>query len=191
MKKVALHIFDKIFILKWYVVNKSTPYFLSKRKSVVFILKQFCFQLLSCVWLFVTSRTAACQASLSFTISRILLEFISIELVMLSNHLILCHLLLLPSMFPSIRFFFTSQLFTSGSIGASASASVLLMNVQNWFSLGLTVLISMQFGGLSRGFSFITIQIRKVQFLQCFCSITCILKLEFLKDVSNSCFYFS
>ena len=130
MKKVALHIFDKIFIVKWYVVKKSAPYFLSKRKSVVFILKQFCcFQSLSCVWLFVTPRTAACQASLSFTISRILLEFISIELVMLSNHPILCHLLLLlPSMFPSIRFFFMSQLFTSGSTGASSSASVLLMN---------------------------------------------------------------
>ena len=94
---------------------------------------------------------------------------------------------------PASGSFLINQLFASSdqSVGASASASVLLMNVQNWFSLGLTVLISMQFGGLSRGFSFITIQIRKVQFLQCFCSITCILKLEFLKDVSNSCFYFS
>ena len=52
----------------------------------------------------VTPRTAACQTSLSFTISRSLLKFMSIELVMLSNHLNLCHpLLLLPSIFPNIR----------------------------------------------------------------------------------------
>ena len=63
-------------------------------------------QLLSCVWLFVTPWTAACQASLSFTISQSLLKLTSIELVMPSNHLILCHpLLFLPSIFPSIRVF--------------------------------------------------------------------------------------
>ena len=63
-------------------------------------------QLLSPVWLFVNPRTAACQASLSFTISQSLLKFMSIELVMLSNHLILCcPLLLLPAFFPSIRVF--------------------------------------------------------------------------------------
>ena len=51
-------------------------------------------------------RTAAHQVSLSFTISQSLLKFMSIELVMPSNHLILCHfLLLLPSIFPSIRIF--------------------------------------------------------------------------------------
>ena len=53
-----------------------------------------------------TPWTAACQASLSFTISRSLLKFMSIESVMPSNHLILCHcLLFLPSIFPSIRVF--------------------------------------------------------------------------------------
>ena len=58
------------------------------------------------VWLFVTPWTAACQASLSFTNSRSLLKLMSIELVMPSNHLILCcPLLLLPSIFPSIRIF--------------------------------------------------------------------------------------
>ena len=63
-------------------------------------------QLLSCIWLFVTPRPATCQASPSFTISQSLLRFMSIELVMLSNHLILCHpLLFLPSIFPSIRVF--------------------------------------------------------------------------------------
>ena len=60
----------------------------------------------SCVWLFVTPWTAARQASLSFTISQSLLKFMSIESVMPSNHLILCRpLLLLPSIFPSIRVF--------------------------------------------------------------------------------------
>ena len=63
-------------------------------------------QLLSCVLLFVTPWTAACQASLSITNSRSLLKLMSIESVMPSNHLILCHpLLLLPSIFPSISVF--------------------------------------------------------------------------------------
>ena len=63
-------------------------------------------QSLSHVWLFPAPWTAACQASLSFTISQSLLKFMSIESVMLSNHLILCHpLLLLPSLFPRIRVF--------------------------------------------------------------------------------------
>ena len=62
--------------------------------------------LLSCVYLSVTPWTAACQASLSLTISLSLLKLMSIESVMPSNHLILCcPLLLLPSIFPSIRFF--------------------------------------------------------------------------------------
>ena len=78
----------------------------------------------------------ALQASLSITNSRSLLKLMSIELVMASNHLILCHpLLLLPLIFTSIGSFPMSQFFTSGvqSIGASASASVLPMNIQDWF----------------------------------------------------------
>ena len=63
-------------------------------------------QLLSRVQLFATPWTAACQASLTITISRSLLKLMSIDLVMPSNHLILgCPLLLLPSIFPSIRVF--------------------------------------------------------------------------------------
>ena len=62
--------------------------------------------LLSCVQLFVTPWTAACQASLPFIISQSLLKLMSIESVMPSNHPALCHhLLLLPSIFPSIRVF--------------------------------------------------------------------------------------
>ena len=63
-------------------------------------------QSLSRVWLFATPWTAACQASLSITNSQNLLTLMSIELVMPSNHFILCRpLLLLPSIFPSIRVF--------------------------------------------------------------------------------------
>jgi len=61
-------------------------------------------QSLSCVWLFATPWTAVCQAFLSFTMSRSLLKLMCTESVMASNHLILFHpLLLLPSIFPSIR----------------------------------------------------------------------------------------
>ena len=63
-------------------------------------------QSLRCVRLFVTPWTAACQGSLSVTNSRSLLKLMSVELVMPLNHLILCHLLLLlPSIFPSLRGF--------------------------------------------------------------------------------------
>ena len=71
----------------------------------------------------------------------------SIELVMPSNHLILfCPLLLLPSISPASGPFLVSQFFTSGgqSIGASALVSVLPVNIQDWFLLGLTGLISLQ-----------------------------------------------
>ena len=89
------------------------------------------FQSLSHVWFFSTPRTVVLQAPLFSTISQSLLKFMSIELVMPSNYLIFCcPLLLLPWIFPNIRIFSKSQLFTSGSqrIGASASASVLSMN---------------------------------------------------------------
>jgi len=77
-----------------------------------------------------------------------------------TNHLILCRpLLLLPSIFPSIRSFPVSQLFTSGgqSIRALALASVLPMNIQGWFPLGLTDLMSLQSKGLKRIFSNTTV----------------------------------
>ena len=88
-------------------------------------------QSLSRVRLFVTPWTAAHQASLSITNSQSLPKLMSIELVMPSNHLILCHpLLLLPSIFPASRPSQMIQLFASGgqSIGVSASTSVLPMN---------------------------------------------------------------
>ena len=99
------------------------------------------------------------------TISWSSLKLMSFELVMPSNHAILCcPLLLLSSIFPSIRVFSVSLLFASGSqsIGASASAAVLPMNIQGWFPLGLTGLISLLYKELSRVFSRTTI--RKHQF---------------------------
>ena len=63
--------------------------------------------LLNCVQIFVTPWTAASQAPLSFTIPWSLLKFMSLESVMLSNHLILFCLLFSPSIFPSIRVFFS------------------------------------------------------------------------------------
>ena len=81
------------------------------------------------------------STSLSFIFSWSLFKLMSTELVIPSNHLILCHfLLLLPSIFHSIRVFTTSG---SQSIGASASASVLPVNIQGRFPLGLTGLISL------------------------------------------------
>ena len=100
--------------------------------------------------------TATYQVSLSFTISRSLLKFMSIEPVMLSNHLIL---FFCPQSFPESGSFPMSRLFSSGgqSIGTSISASVLPMNIRGWFPLGLTGLISLQGKGLSRVFSSTTI----------------------------------
>ena len=89
-------------------------------------------------------RTAAHQASLSITNSKSLLKLMYIESVMQSNHPIPCHpLLLLPSIFPSIRVFSNESVLPSWgqSTGVSASASVLPMNIQIWFPLGLTGLI--------------------------------------------------
>ena len=114
---------------------------------------------LSHVWLFAAPWTAAHQVFLSITNPRSLLELMSIESVMPSNHLILCcPLLLLPSIFPSIRVFSVSQLFTSGSQSFGASVSVLPMNIQGWFPLGLTCLISLQSKGPSGVFSSNTVQ---------------------------------
>ena len=105
-------------------------------------------QSLSHVWLFATPWTAACQASLSFTISQSLLELMSIESMMPSNHLILC----CPfssclQFFPVSGSFLMIQLFASGdqSIEASASALVLPVNIQDWFPWGFTGLIHVFF----------------------------------------------
>ena len=114
-------------------------------------------QLLSHVWLFATPWTTACQASLSITNSRSSPKHTSIESGVPSNHFILYRpLLLLPSIFPSIRVFSNESALASGgqSIGVSASTSVLPMNTQDWSPLGWTGWISLKSKGLSRVFSY-------------------------------------
>ena len=102
-------------------------------------------QFLSRVQPFAAAWTAACQASLSITNSQSLFKFMSIESVMPSNHLILCQLLLLlPSIFPSIRVFSNESALCIRWPNMGASASVLPKNSQDWFPLGLTGLISLQ-----------------------------------------------
>ena len=121
---------------------------LSIQSIVVFV------QSLSCVQLFAIPWTAKHQASLSITNAWSLLKFMCIESVMPYNHLILCcPLLLLPSIFPRsfpgsfpMSWFFVSD---GQSIGDSASAWVLPINIQDWFPLGWTSWISLQSKGLS------------------------------------------
>ena len=101
-------------------------------------------------------QTTARQAFLPFTISQSLLKLMSIESVMPSNHLILCHpCLLQPSMFPRIRIFSNKSVLTSGgqSIGALASASVLPMNIQGWFFFRIDWFDLLEPMGFSRVFS--------------------------------------
>ena len=108
-----------------------------------------------------TPWTAACQVSLSFTNSWNLLKLMSVESVMPSNHLILCHpLLLLPSIFPTIRVFFNeSSLCIRWPKYRIFSYSISLSNeYQDLSPLGWTGWISLQSKGLSRVFSNTTVQ---------------------------------
>ena len=92
-------------------------------------------ELLSCVGVFATPWMAACQASLSFTISQSLLKLMSIESVMPHNHLILCHpILLLPSIFPSIRVF--------------SNESVLHSRWPKYWSFSFSISLSNEYSGL-------------------------------------------
>ena len=111
------YIFSKIHIFTWLFPLPSSG------------------QLLSCVRLFETPWTAACQASLSITNSRSLLKLMSIKSVMPSNHVILCHpLLLLPSIFPSIRVF--------------SSESVLCIRWPKYWSFSFSISPSNEYPGL-------------------------------------------
>ena len=108
-----------------------------------------------------TPWAAACQASLSITISRSWLKFMSIKLVMPSNHRVFCSSFsFCLQSFPASGSLPMSWLFTSGgqNIGVSASASALPVNIQYWFPLGWTGWISLQSKGLARVFSNTTAQ---------------------------------
>ena len=107
-----------------------------------------------------TPWTITCLSPLFATVSQSLLKFMFTESVMLPNHFILCcPLLLLPSSSPASQSFPMNHLCIRWpSIGASASATVLPVNIHSWFPLGLTSLISLLSKGLSRVFSSTTIQ---------------------------------
>ena len=123
-------------------------------------------QLLSRVRLFETPWTAVRQASLSITSFRSLLKLMSVKSVMPSNHLILCHPPLLPSILPSIRVFSSKSVlhirwpkYWSFSFNISPS-----MNIQDWSPLGWTGLIALQSKGLK---SLLLHHSSKASFLRC------------------------
>ena len=105
------------------------------KKTFLSIVQFSSFQSLSRVWLFATPWTAAFQASLPITSSQSLLKPMLIESVMPSNHLILCHpLLLLPSIFPSIRVF--------------SNESVLCIRWPKYWSFSFSISYSNEYSGL-------------------------------------------
>ena len=107
----------------------------------------------SCLTLCEPIHCSIAGASRFFTISQSVLKLMSIDSVMPSNNLIICSpLILLPSIFPSIRVFSNESAFSISTEG-SASAPVLPMNIQDWFPLGLIGLISLLSKELSRVFS--------------------------------------
>ena len=110
------------------------------------------------VWLFVNPWTAAWQASLSFATTWSLLKLMFIELVMTSNHLILCHTFSsCPQTFPASGSFPMSWLFSSYGQNYWSFSISPSNEYSGWFPLGLTALISLLSKGLSRVFSNTTV----------------------------------
>ena len=112
-------------------------------------------QPLSCVRPFATPKIAACQASLSITKSLILLR---LNVHWIGDAIQPSGLLLLPSIFPSIRIFSSELAVHIRCRSIGASASVLPVSIQDWFSIGLTGWTSLQSKGLSRIFSNTAVQ---------------------------------
>ena len=152
--KKKLFINWRIIALQNFVVSCQTSTWISHQFSSV--------QQVSHVWLFATPGTAARQVSLSINNSRSLPKLMSIKSVMPSSHLTssVVPFSSCPQSLPASESFPMSQLFAWGgqSVGVSASASVLPMNIRDWFPLGWTGRISLQSKGLSRVFSNITVQ---------------------------------
>ena len=124
------------------MLRKREYWRINSRRDIMVVV-----QLLSHVQLFASPWTVVQQPSLSFTVSLVLLKLMSVESVMPSNHLILCYPLLLSSAFPRVRVFSSE----------SVLASILPTNIQSWFPLELTGLLSLRSKGLSRVFSNTTI----------------------------------
>ena len=123
-------------------------------------------QLLSRVWLFATPWTEACQASLSFTIPQSLFKLMSLKSMRPSNHLVLCcHLLFLPSVFPSIKVF--------------SSESVLRIRWPKYWSFSFSISLSNEYSGLIPfridWFDLFAVQGPLKSLLQCHSSIASIL----------------
>ena len=127
-------------------------YFFSFFYVILFLKFIQFYLLLSHFWLFVTPWTAACQASLSFTISQSLFKCPLSHWCYLTILSSVVHFSSCPQSFSASRSFPVSQFFASGGqiTEAPASASFLPMNIHGWFPLGSTGLISIQSKGLSR-----------------------------------------
>ena len=142
-------------ICSWWMTPFIIIKFLLLSLVTIFVLVQS----LSWFQLFLIPWTAAREASLSITSSRGLLKLKSVKLVMSSNHLIICcSFLLLPSIFRASGSFKMSQVYILRGQSFRASLSVLPMNIQDWFPLRLTGLISLHSKGLSGVFSNTTVQ---------------------------------
>ena len=149
-----MHIFWRVLIINgwWFSPRAFFAYIEIQFSSV---------HSLSRVLLFVTPWTTVRQASLSITNSQNSPKYMSIELVMPSNHLILCRpLLLLASIFPSIRVFINESALPIRwpKYWSFSFTSVGPVNTQDWSPFGWTGWISLQSKGLSRVFSNITVQ---------------------------------
>ena len=143
-----------------FIIDYDPAFFVSFSTILVYWLGYYCCLAPSCVWLCATPWTVACQHPLSSTNMWSLFRFMSIGVVMLSNLISSSAVYFFyHQSFPASRSFPISQLFTSGgqSIGASASESVLPMNIQGWFPLRLPCLTSLQVKGLSKVLSSTTI----------------------------------
>ena len=128
---------------EWLFISLNHKVVTASRKFCICFIYTASVQSLSCVCLFVTPWTTARQASLSITNSRMLLKLMSIESVVPSNHLILCHpLLLLPSIFPNISVLSNESVlrvrwpkYWSFSISPSSEYSGLISFRMDWFDL--------------------------------------------------------
>ena len=130
------HDWDKVMqVLQKYHRNEKVQHIISYTNMPICLIQFSSLHSLSCVWLFVTPWTAARQAFLSIINSQRLLKFMPIESVMPSNHFILCcPVLLLPSIFPSIRVF--------------SNESALCIRWPNYWSFSFSISPSNKYSGL-------------------------------------------